>query len=129
MTHAGEMRHPGEGRGPGRREPLQGSGLDPGLRRGTDWAELRALRAKVTEAIEPLRREKVLGSSLEAEVTVPSDADREFLQELFITSTVHRGDWQVGKTANHKCGRCWRHLPEVKTDGDLCARCDEVVNG
>src|SRR5205085_2512393 len=30
------------------------------------WAELRALRQQVTEAIEPLRREKVLGSSLEA---------------------------------------------------------------
>ena len=37
------------------------------------WTALRALRAQVTEAIEPLRRDKVLGSSLEAEVTVPSD--------------------------------------------------------
>jgi isoleucyl-tRNA synthetase len=27
----------------------------------------------------------------------------------------------------HKCGRCWRHLPEVAEDGALCARCDEVV--
>ncbi|MBP7136831.1 MAG: hypothetical protein KBA57_10755, partial [Sphingomonadaceae bacterium] len=33
------------------------------------------------------------------------------------------------KTAHHKCGRCWRHLPEVSDDGALCARCDEVVNG
>jgi len=120
---------PGEGRGPGQREPLLGSGLDPGLRRGTDWAELRALRQQVTERIEPLRRDKVIGSSLEAEVTVPSDADREFLQELFITSTVHQGDWKVVPTDNHKCGRCWRHLPEVTSDGDLCDRCNEVVNG
>jgi isoleucyl-tRNA synthetase len=93
------------------------------------WNELRALRAQVTEAIEPLRREKVLGSSLEAEVTVPSSADRDFLQELFITSTVHAGDWKVAKTDNNKCGRCWRLLPEVTSDGDLCNRCDEVVNG
>jgi isoleucyl-tRNA synthetase len=93
------------------------------------WAALRALRAEVTEAIEPLRRDKVVGSSLEAEVTIPSDEDPEFLQELFITSTVHRGDWQVVKTANHKCGRCWRHRPDVKADGDLCDRCNEVVNG
>ena len=55
------------------------------------WAALRALRAQVTEAIEPLRRDKVLGSSLEAEVTVPSEADC-YLAELFITSTVHSGD-------------------------------------
>ncbi len=28
---------------------------------------------------------------------------------------------------NHKCGRCWRHLPEVVEDGALCARCEDVV--
>ncbi|MES2120401.1 MAG: isoleucine--tRNA ligase [Pseudomonadota bacterium] len=93
------------------------------------WDELRALRAQVTEAIEPLRRDKVLGSSLEAEVTVPSDEDPELLAELFITSTVKPGDWKVVKTTNHKCGRCWRHLPDVAADGDLDARCEAVVNG
>ena len=93
------------------------------------WVALRTLRTEVTERIEPLRRDKILGSSLEAEVTVPSDVDREFLQELFITSTVHQGDWQVAKTDHKKCGRCWRLLPEVKSDGDLCDRCDAVVNG
>jgi isoleucyl-tRNA synthetase len=30
---------------------------------------------------------------------------------------------------NHKCGRCWRHLPEVAEDGALCNRCDHVVKG
>jgi isoleucyl-tRNA synthetase len=33
------------------------------------------------------------------------------------------------KTTHHKCGRCWRHLPEVSEDGALCGRCAEVVNG
>jgi isoleucyl-tRNA synthetase len=93
------------------------------------WNALRALRAEVTERIEPLRRDKVVGSSLEAEVWMPSDEDPELLEELFITSTVHNGDWKVAKTENHKCGRCWRHLPDVKSDGDLCQRCGEVVNG
>jgi isoleucyl-tRNA synthetase len=127
---------PGDGRGPGGgadptdKEQSPDRLLDPGRRRGTDWAELRELRARVTEAIEPLRRDKVLGSSLEAEVTVPSAADPAFLAELFITSTVHRGDEiRVVKTDNHKCGRCWRYLPEVKSDGELCGRCEEVVNG
>jgi isoleucyl-tRNA synthetase len=92
------------------------------------WAELRALRTQVTEAIEPLRRDKVLGSSLEAEVTVPSAADPDFLAELFITSTVRHGDiLSVAKTGHQKCGRCWRHLPEVESDGSLCARCSEVA--
>ena len=65
---------------------------------------------------------------LEAEVTVPSTADPAFLAELFITSTVHHGDsLAVAKTDHHKCGRCWRLLPEVESDGSLCARCTEVV--
>jgi len=93
------------------------------------WSELRELRAQVTEAIEPLRRDKVLGSSLEAEVWVQSSQDPAFLAELFITSTVHDGNLKVEKTTNHKCGRCWRYLPEVRDDGELCDRCEDVVNG
>jgi isoleucyl-tRNA synthetase len=94
------------------------------------WAKLRELRAQVTEAIEPLRRDKVLGSSLEAEVWVPSDADPAVLAELFITSTVHKGEEiRVAKTENHKCGRCWRHMPDVSEDGGLDARCEAVLRG
>ncbi len=99
------------------------------------FAHLRSLRETVTEAIEPLRRDKVVRSSLEASVAVPaetvpegfSDAD---LAELFITASVARVDRAgvtVTPTDDHKCGRCWRLLPEVAEDGALCARCDEVV--
>jgi isoleucyl-tRNA synthetase len=91
------------------------------------WAELRATRAQVLEAIEPLRRDKVVRSSLEAEVTVPVDLAATDWAELFITSTVKAGELSVAKTEHHKCGRCWRHLPEVTEDGDLCGRCDDVV--
>ncbi|HEY0706364.1 MAG TPA: class I tRNA ligase family protein, partial [Polyangia bacterium] len=96
----------------------------------TKWGELRRLRETVTEAIEPLRRDKVIGSSLEAEVTVDSKADAALLAELFIVSSVKPGDaLSVTKTDKHKCGRCWRLLPEVTEDGNLCARCEGVVNG
>ena len=72
----------------------------------------------------------MIGSSLEAEVTVPSAEDPELLAELFITSTVHKGDEiKVAKTTNHKCGRCWRHMPDVAADGDLDERCKRVLNG
>jgi isoleucyl-tRNA synthetase len=94
------------------------------------WSKLRALRAEVLEAIEPLRREKVLGSGLEAEVAVPADAPDDDLAELFITAQVTRGQGEgvsVSRTQYHKCGRCWRHLPEVAEDGALCARCETVV--
>ena len=93
------------------------------------WAKLRELRALVTERIEPLRRDKVLGSSLEAEVAIPElPASPEALAELFITSTVRTGEWKVEKTDNKKCGRCWRYLPDVPEDGALCGRCEDVVN-
>src|SRR5690606_32151035 len=97
------------------------------------WAALRTLREQVTEAIEPLRREKIVRSSLEAEVTVPAervpegftDAD---LAELFISGTVTRGDTlAVRRTGDEKCGRCWRLLPEVPEDGALCGRCEDAV--
>jgi len=101
------------------------------------WSALRDLRERVTEAVEPLRREKVVRSSLEAEVTVPAAAvpdgfSDDELAELFITATVHRGEGDgvtVTRTTDHKCGRCWRLLPEVAEDGDLCARCADVVEG
>ena len=101
------------------------------------WAKLRALRERVTEAIEPLRREKTIRSGLEAEVTVPASAVPEGfsagdLAELFITGTVSLGGGDnvtVIKTTDAKCGRCWRLLPEVEDDGDLCGRCETVVPG
>jgi isoleucyl-tRNA synthetase len=93
------------------------------------WTELRALRGQVNEAIEPYRRDKVIRSSLEAEVTVPSRADAD-LEELFIVAKVSPGDnIAVTRTTKLKCGRCWRYLPEVPSDGALCGRCSEVVGG
>jgi isoleucyl-tRNA synthetase len=93
------------------------------------WRQLRSLRAEVTERIEPLRRDKVVGSSLEAEVWVPSEEDPALLEELFITSTVRQGDWKVVKTQNRKCVRCWRLRPDVDAATELDPRCAEVVNG
>jgi isoleucyl-tRNA synthetase len=95
------------------------------------WKQLRELRSTVTEAIEPMRRDKVIGSSLEAEVTIPDlPAPADFLAELFIVSAVHRGETlSIAETDNSKCGRCWRYLPEVSEDGALCGRCEEFVNG
>ncbi|MEO6092537.1 MAG: isoleucine--tRNA ligase, partial [Novosphingobium sp.] len=94
------------------------------------WSNLRALRVQVFEAIEPLRRDKLLGSGLEAEVAVPATAPHADLAELFITASVTRSQGEtvsVRRTDQQKCGRCWRHLPEVVDDGALCGRCTEVV--
>jgi isoleucyl-tRNA synthetase len=95
----------------------------------TEWTGLRELRAQVTEAIEPFRRDKVIRSSLEAEVTVPEmPLSAEDLAEAFIVAKVSKGPLAVTRTDYHKCGRCWRLLPEVTADGALCDRCTGVLS-
>lgn len=96
------------------------------------WADIRAARISVTEAIEPLRREKTIRSSLEAEVTyplaeLPVDAD-EFAELCIVAGVTDGTEIKVTKTGHSKCGRCWRLLPDVEEDGALCDRCDEVLS-
>ncbi|HST36460.1 MAG TPA: class I tRNA ligase family protein [Allosphingosinicella sp.] len=102
------------------------------------WDAIRATRERVTEQIEPLRRDKVIGSSLEARVVYPDlelDLTGEALSELaeiYIVSEVIAGEGEgieVTRTDYLKCGRCWRLLPDVTEDGGLCGRCEGVVNG
>jgi isoleucyl-tRNA synthetase len=145
------LRHPRESGDPERAsaDPTLGSrfrGNDELVRR---WDRLREVRARVTEAIEPYRREKTVRSSLEAEVSIRtkdagladilSTVDAEELAELLIVSAASAAEFtddtvadvtmvQVTPTANHKCGRCWRHLPEVTEDGALCNRCETVLD-
>ena len=106
--------------------------LDQGL--DDKWAEIRNQRDQVNEAIEPLRREKIIRSSLEADVTmgqlVPSDGVN--FAEIAIVARIEtgKGDGIIVQPSEwHKCGRCWRLLPEVQEDGTLCQRCDEVLAG
>ncbi len=104
----------------------------PGSETPENWEILRSVRETVSGEIEPMRREKIIGSSLEAAVTIsrpPTQLSEDELAELFIVSSVSFGEPKVTRTAHHKCGRCWRHLPEVTEDGALCSRCDQVVAG
>ena len=137
-------RHPRESGGPATSDLAATSGT-PDQVRGDElierWKSIRVIRNGVNEAIEPLRREKVLGSSLEAEVTVPMHTAYEGQydgldwSEVTITASMRlshpsgefNGPISVTRTAHHKCGRCWRHLPDVTEDGALCSRCDQVV--
>ncbi len=122
---------------------------DDGL--GAKWARLRVIRSVVTGAIEPLRRDKVIGSSLKADVALMlvNDADADLVasvpfDELCIVSRlsvsrtaldgahVEAGIDDVAAriiaTDDPECARCWRHLPDVNADSGLCDRCAEVVS-
>ncbi|GAA3733841.1 isoleucyl-tRNA synthetase [Sphingorhabdus rigui] len=102
--------------------------FDEGL--AGNWADIRGTRILANELIEPMRRNKEIGSSLEVEYSYPGDPGEINLAEIFIVAAVHHGrETSAVKTTNHKCGRCWRHLPEVVDDGALCGRCADVVGG
>jgi len=97
------------------------------------WTKVIAAREAVSEAIEPYRREKTIRSSLQAEIAMPPvvGAGDVEMDEICIVSQARidpaAQDITVTRTENAKCGRCWRHLPEVDEDGALCARCERVL--
>ncbi len=101
------------------------------------------IRDRVNESLEKLRKDKVIGKSLEAEVEIMvsengDDAKllREFeksLAEIFIVSGVSivEGKFettsvQASKAEGVRCVRCWRIVKDVNADG-ICPRCEEAV--
>jgi isoleucyl-tRNA synthetase len=109
---------------------------------GTRWQQLRALRALATMAIEPARRDKLIGSSLEARLTLAAAhadaaliASVDFAELCIVSDVVFDIDpaleagaiVNVDKIDAEKCARCWRHLPDVAATTGLCGRCDAVV--
>jgi len=120
---------------------------DPEL--AAKWEKIRQVRRVVTGALEVERREKRIGSSLEAAPLVyVTEADVPLLEgidgaELTITSgiTVVAGDPPADAFTDpdvpgvavvpelaqgKKCARCWQVFGELEADG-VCARCADAV--
>ena len=120
----------------------------------TKWEKIRNLRKVVTGALEIERREKRIGSSLQATVEVyvnDSSYINAFegidLVEISITSGATMIEGKAPKNAftmddindvavvcslsgGEKCERCWQVLPEVGTvkgHEDICVRCADAV--
>jgi isoleucyl-tRNA synthetase len=113
-----------------------------------EWTRLIGLRERVLAEIEPLRKNKVIGSSLQAKVVVAATpAELAFLEPhahelpmLFIVSEVELTPAPTDVVANEealprvsierapgvKCERCWRYVPSISTEPEwagLCERC------
>lgn len=117
------------------------------------WSRIRAVRRVVTGALEVDRREKRIGSSLQAIATLfVEDAETVALledldlAEIAITSGANlthgsapNGAFTLEDVAGvgvvtalaegGKCQRCWMVLPEVNDHehGELCRRCENAV--
>lgn len=117
---------------------------------------LLTVRAEVTKAIEPKRKDKVIGKSLDAQVTLYAEpelfaalrAAEVDLDEFFIVSAVVLEPLEsapadlprseelpglavsVAQAPGEKCARCWRydaHLGADPNAPDVCPRCAAVL--
>ena len=109
------------------------------------WQAVREVREAVTAAIEPLRADKSVGSSLQAEVAITApDALAGYLKALgeelrfaLLVSevSVAKGDEltvAAKVSGGEKCERCWHYTDDVGSVAahpTLCARCAENVSG
>ena len=123
--------------------------LDPELL--DRWGTLTKLRERVLAEIEPLRKDKLIGSSLQARIVFQASGPTlTFLERharqlpmLFIVSAVEvrrAGDdssTQAGearitveRAPGIKCERCWRYVPSVSSEPEwagLCERCQDAL--
>jgi isoleucyl-tRNA synthetase len=105
------------------------------------WSRLIAVREDVLAEIEPLRKDKRIGSSLQAKVILTAAADElafleahaQELPALFIVSEVElrpagpataQRTVTIERAGGIKCERCWRYVAEVSTDPALAGLCD-----
>jgi isoleucyl-tRNA synthetase len=107
----------------------------------TKFSAVRDARAVATAELEVARRNGVIGSSLQARVTLQGDAfgalSPEMWEEVLIASQVAVAPGAepsaiVEAAPGTKCDRCWRVLPEVgqsHAHPTLCRRCEAVVEG
>ncbi len=112
------------------------------------WERLLKYRTQVQGVLEERRREKIIGSSLEAHVHLTTDVPTgqwlnvpgADLGALFIVSQVtveQRSDAttdltvSVSKSTHGKCERCWNYRAAVGKDAahpTLCDRCVEAIH-
>ena len=118
-----------------------------------EFTKILKLREIVSKAIEPLRAEKEIGSSLEAAVYIKG-GDKNLLKKyekelsnIFITSQAFLTD-EAPKNVLHeykeddytiyvthaigeKCDRCWKYRELITIDGQgaICKDCLKAING
>jgi isoleucyl-tRNA synthetase len=114
-----------------------------------DWSTLLLVRDQVLKALETARNSKLIGKSLEAQVSIAAaepvysvlERHRGQLRYLFIVSAVtleNRASEngaanvavQVEKAAGRKCDRCWNYSTRVGEDPvypTVCERCSAVL--
>ena len=121
------------------------------------WDRLLEVRGAVAKVLEALRRDDVIGQSLQAEVTLYARGDlyqlleekQDLMADILIVSQVELFPWEAELPAGvvalddvpglavlaqritgEKCERCWKYGEDVAAVGEhkaLCCRCSGVL--
>ncbi|MBI4887783.1 MAG: isoleucine--tRNA ligase [Acidobacteria bacterium] len=109
------------------------------------WKRLLDARDTAHAALEQKRKDKVIGNSLGARVTIQAtgsigallEQHRAYLPMLFIVSDVALRAGvpdgpdsltiDVERAPGVKCERCWRYVPRIRTDPAWAGLCDRCV--
>jgi isoleucyl-tRNA synthetase len=121
-------------------------GLSPELRaHAADWDKLLPVRDQVLKVLDTAREDKIIGSSLEAAVSLSADDKLHSLLKRhavelpgwFIVSQVELdpeavNDLRISVDRAHgdKCERCWKFTKDVGSDLEfptVCAACAAVL--
>lgn len=107
-----------------------------------DYKVFIDLRSAVLKKLEEARSSGLIGSSQEADITLPSghvlfaqrklDIADDELARLFVVSHVDFHDQDaiiVSRAKGHKCPRCWNYVDElhVHEENAVCDRCYDVI--
>ncbi|XOV78887.1 MAG: isoleucine--tRNA ligase [Aestuariibacter sp.] len=121
------------------------------------WQHILKVKTEVNKVLEQARRDKTLGGSLEASVTIHTSGDnlkmlsalQNELRFVLITSKANveealsapagavetdvEGLWvTLQKSPGDKCVRCWHYREDVGADEhhpEICSRCIDNVDG
>ena len=120
------------------------------------WERITSIRDEIAHALETARRDKIIGTSLEATVTIDTGDNSELrgfidsfgdeLRFILITSGVEfsavlEGDFHsesipdlrvaIRRHDGTKCARCWHYTHDVDTEErhpGVCARCSRNID-
>ena len=114
------------------------------------WSTVKNVRKVATGAIEKLREDKIIRSSLEAHLDIYVNEEiyntikDVIFNEIAITSSFkiniieeNSPGFQIedlinikvkaSKVDGHKCQRCWKYESQLIRD-EICERCNEAIN-
>jgi isoleucyl-tRNA synthetase len=116
----------------------------PEVEASFDDSVLIEAREKFFEAIDSLKKEKIIKATLELEIAGDVSSlpikDAKDLEDWFVVSAIKESsegeelasfevdgkNFSVHKATAHKCPRCWRFASSA--EDEVCPRCQEVVS-